>query len=171
MLADALAGVLTTLVAITAGQPPPAAPPSQPASQPASQPTLRPPPQAEVLKQLLREQERPAGIPPQELRGGGARREEGGLRLRGATLLAEGTRLREKSGRFVQGARQEFHFDEPDLPSMEILKNSWLETMERLSEGGAAKFVISGEVSRYRGQNCLTLWKVRRQPDNGNLAP
>ncbi len=90
-----------------------------------------------------------------------------------ARLLAEGTLLVERPGQFVRvNGTAMFRFqDRRDLPQMELLRNSWLEAMEELADAGFTRFVISAEVTRYRGHNYLLLVKFRRQPTNENVSP
>jgi hypothetical protein len=54
---------------------------------------------------------------------------------------------------------------------MEFNKNRWLEAMEAEAEAGVTEFIISAEVTRYRGRNYLNLLKYRRQISHGNLTP
>lgn len=154
---------------------PPAA--SQPASQPAGQ-TVSPrnPTQARILEELLRdaEQSRPTPILSAPDAGHGA---SAPALEEGTSLLPDGYPVVERPGRLVRnGNRVEFHFDSggpaADAPSvMEFNKNRWLEAMETEAEAGVTEFVISAEVTRYRGQNYLNLLKYRRQVSHGNLAP
>ncbi len=159
--------MLAVLVVAAATQSP--APPT--ASAPASQPAARPPvpPQVELLRPLLRRQARPMPILPRSSESGSkAPRAEAEARL-----LAEGTLLVERPGEFVRAnGVPTFRFaDAPQMPAMQILPNSWLEAMEELADNGFTRFVISAEVTRYRGKNYLLLVKFRRQASHGNVGP
>lgn len=146
-----------------------AAPP--PTSAPASRPAVGPrvPPQVELLRPLLRRQARPMPILPRSSESG-AQREKSEAEAR---LLAEGTLLVERPGEFarVNGVPTFRFADAPELPAMQILPNSWLEAMEELADNGFKRFLISAEVTRYRGKNYLLLVKFRRQASHGNVGP
>ena len=152
------------------------APPSQPASQPAARTTPRNPEQARILKELLRGSERRRAQPivSEPVRGRSA--ESSAAAAAGATLV-EGSVLIERVGRLVRsGDRSEFHFKaggsgDDRLKAMEFNKNSWLELMEAEADAGVEEFVISAEVTRYRGRNYLLLLKYRRQISHGNISP
>jgi hypothetical protein len=149
---------------------------AQPASQPAGR-TVSPrnPTQARILEELLRDAEqarpRPIVSEPQVERGRGSA--EGS---QPGSLLPDGY-LVERAGRLVRsGEHVEFHFTSgspaegaPNI--MEFNKNRWLEAMEVEAEAGVEEFVISAEVTRYRGRNYLNLLKYRRQVSHGNLTP
>ena len=150
---------------------------SQPASQPAGQ-TVSPrnPTQARILQELLRdaEQTRPTPI----LSDPGVEEDSpAGVGDGQKSLLPDGYGLVERPGRLVRsGERVKFHFtsgspagDAPDV--MEFNKNRWLEAMEAEAEAGVTEFIISAEVTRYRGRNYLNLLKYRRQIAHGNLSP
>lgn len=154
-----------------------------PASQPASAPAVesnkpRKPPQiTETLEQLLRNEERPRrGIPALTDRAGEVDAEPGLDVSPSLNLIPEGTVLREQPGRFVRReGLPEFHFmsagQRKALPAMEILKNSWLASMEGMADVGVSEFIISAEITQYGGRNYLFLLKYRRQPRHGNLGP
>jgi hypothetical protein len=152
-------------------------PSSQPASQPSGRTSPRHPFQAEIYKELLRDSEGARAKPilsvDIDARQGAA---EGGKDA-DKPLLLEGTVLRERTGRLVwAGDRSEFHFNPGSVPegasaSLEVLRNGWLEAMEREAEAGVKEFVITAEVTRYRGNNYLLLRKYRRQIAHGNLGP
>jgi hypothetical protein len=174
--------VLATLVAMScalclqegpdAGQQPPS---SEPTSQPATRPSLRHPVQARIYEELLRdaEQSRAAPLLPVDPETGRAAAETESR----MSLLLEGTPLIERTGQLVRsGQRSEFRFEPGGLAgempdTMEILRNSWLEAMEREAEAGVQRFVISAEVTRYRDRNYLLLLKYRRPISHGNLGP
>ena len=175
-----LRSVLAALVALSwmlagqdEGDKPGQPPASQPASQPATRTSPRKPEQARILEDLLRDVEGHRAKPILSVLPDSA----GGEAADGAGLMLEGTVLIERSGRLVRiGSRSEFHFT-ADTPGddtqnmMEILKNRWLEAMEAEAEAGVKGFVISAEVTRYRGRNYLLLRKYRRQLSHGNLGP
>lgn len=154
-------------------------PESQPAtSQPATRPadartTLRKPAQAEILRNLLEQQDRPTPIQPD---APAQREASAGIGPDGQPLLIEGTSLIERPGRLMrEGGRSKFAFHaegDTEAPrTMEILESQLLETMEREAEAGFSEFIISGKVTRYRGQNYLLLWKVLRRTSHGNVGP
>jgi hypothetical protein len=91
-------------------------------------------------------------------------------------LLLEGTMLVERAGRLVRdGEKSMFEFvseaGDEHLHSMELLPSQLLEAMENEAEQGGETFIVSGEVTRYRGRNYLRLVKVLRRVGHGNLAP
>jgi hypothetical protein len=141
------------------------------ATQPAAS---RPrPPQAEVYRQLLEEQEGAARVyPPEPIRPVGSRGEE----ERGAELLPEGTMVVDRAGRLVRSEeRSVFRFlggqEGGALRPMQLLPNGLLEAMENEAEAGVTQFYITALVTRYRGANYLFLQKYRRQVSHGNLSP
>lgn len=146
---------------------------SQPASQPASAPAGGlSPEQANVLKDLLRAVDRPAMTAPEPIRSSApspaARRDE--------SLQGEGTVIVERVGRLIRSSeRSEFKFSSPDSAALtqplELLPNSWLEFMEKEAEAGASEFIITADVTRYRGRNFLLIRSYRRQVSHGNLSP
>lgn len=174
--------VLATLVAMScalclqegpdAGQQPSS---SEPTSQPATRPSLRHPVQARIYEELLRdaEQSRHTPLLPVDPETGRTAAETGS----GVPLLLEGTVLIERAGQLIRsGDRSEFRFEPggragETSDTMEILKNRWLEAMEREAEAGVQEFVISAEVTRYRDRNYLLLRKYRRPISHGNLGP
>ncbi|MFH1418649.1 MAG: hypothetical protein ABII12_10250 [Planctomycetota bacterium] len=93
-----------------------------------------------------------------------------------AKLLPDGYRLVDRPGRL---AREDQYWvlsfesrgrGAPELP-IRLLPNRLLEDMEVISAGGtkAVVFVISGEVTEYKGVNYLLLQKLLTRPDLGNL--
>lgn len=177
-----LATACTVLLAGGRADEPPAEPPA-PATEPASRPTerdttLRKPEQADILRNLLRQQDRLTPIAPQPLgpREGGSAASQPGMGAEGEHLLFEGTFLVERPGRLVrEGGRAKFVFY-PEAGSsgpqtMEICPSQLLETMEREAEAGFSDFIISAEVTAYRGSNYLILRKVLRRVGHGNLSP
>ena len=160
-------------------QPIPPAPETQPTSRPTdSNPTLRRPAQAEILKNLLARDERAAPIRPQEpqTKPGRAGRPPATVDAQGQPLLLEGTFLVERPGRLVrEDGRPKFIFH-PDASSsatrtIEIVPNQLLEAMERETDAGFSEFVVSAEVTRYKGSNYLILRKILRRVAHGNLSP
>ncbi len=144
-------------------------------AEPGAGPTFRRPAQAEVIEQLLRNRERSNLILPQDpdavIVGG-----ESAAAAPGQKLLLEGTMLVERAGRLVRdGEKSMFEFvseaGDEHLHSMELLPSQLLEAMENEAEQGGETFIVSGEVTRYRGRNYLRLVKVLRRVGHGNLAP
>ena len=148
-------------------------------SQPTSAPARvmpRSPAQARILQELLRGTERPhqpiISRDPQAEEPGESTRPS----VRGGLLL-EGEIITDVAGRLVRaGERSEFHFISggpvDGAPSvMEFNHNGLLEAMEIETENGIEGFVISAEVTRYRGKNYLNLLRYQRQRSHGNLAP
>lgn len=175
--------VISALVALslTAAQDPrsqdgaaPQAPASRPASQPASRDAgYRKPIQARELEPLLRGQEARPVLPTpvgreQELASA--------RRAAEAALFLDGEPLVDRPGRLVRrGERCEFVFRLDDTSqktaTLELHRNQLLEAMEDEAESGATEFIVSGEITRYRGTNGLLLRKVLRRVSNGNVAP
>ncbi len=143
---------------------------TQAATRPAPTNTvLRRPAQADILKNLLSREARPAPIKPQDP-------QTGKVDQPGEPLLLEGSFVVERPGRLVhEDGRAKFVFLEeggaPALRTMEILPNQLLEMMEREADSGFAEFVISAEVTRYKGTNYLILRKILRRVGHGNLTP
>ena len=152
----------------------PTPPESQPTSRPVDGDTLRSPRQAEILKDLLRRADRPTPIQPRsdEPRSPA----EAGVGADGRPLLLEGTTLVERPGRLAHEdgqARFLFHLegDEGAARSMQLLPCQLLETMEREAQSGFDEFIVTAEVTRYKGENFLLLRKVLRRTGHGNLSP
>lgn len=155
----------------------PAAAQTSSATQPATSESFpRNPTQAKILEGLLREQERDR-VQPILSEGGPDAGNEGGNASGRPSLLTDGARVYEKLGRLVVAeGRTEFHFSAGGLgkdirTTMAFNKNQLLEMMEREAESGVVEFIITADVSRYRGENYLTLLKYRRQITHGNLTP
>lgn len=158
-------------------------PPAQPVVEPApatSQPTVDPrnPTQAEIYRELLREEERPTRILPSDPgRAEAASSATTGPRaMRNSTLILEGTLIVDRPGRLLLGESSSmFRFATSDdvrfSRPLALNKNGLLEAMEREAEMGADDFFITANVARYRGENYLTLLKYRRQVPHGNLSP
>jgi hypothetical protein len=154
---------------------------SEPTSQPAEKPkpsSLRKPSQADILRDLLRPQ-RPKPIAPETDAGadaGGAATTQPADGTGRQALLLEGAFLVERPGRLVVEEGQPmfvFHADGSTgvRRTLQILPNQLLETMEREAEAGFTEFIISAEVTSYRGDNYLLLRKVLRRVGHGNLGP
>ena len=174
--------LLAALILTSFTQDPPAKQTTEPQAEektPTSQPATkaqyqRNPNQARILKELLRDvdQERPKPILSDPDIGLDAYREN-----EDESLLLEGTVLKRRLGRLVRsGIRSEFHFISSDSKEQEELimqfnRNSLLEAMETEAEAGVRQFIITAEVTRYRGQNYLNLYKYRRQISHGNITP
>jgi hypothetical protein len=159
---------------VPAEQPP--RPASAPAtSQPAQEPprTARRPVQAEILEALLRDREAQKPIQPVDP---SAPAGQGAVAPEQANLLLEGSILVDRAGRLVRThERAEFEFvgqaGDQALPPMIILESQYLEALEREADAGAREFVITAEVTRYRGRNYLRILKLTRRLENGNLSP
>jgi hypothetical protein len=149
---------------------------TQPASQPAGT-TLRNPEQIEILKNLLNRQDRAMPVRPQPAQKPGQEAPTSqATDAEGHPLLLEGTFLSERPGRLVrEEGRAKFvcYIDGGGQAprAIEILESQLLEAMEREAEAGFSEFIVSGEVTRYRGRNYLLLRKILRRVDNGNLGP
>jgi len=145
-----------------------------PATQPTSQAAPRTPVQADIYRQLLREQERPTRILPTDPSAQLEPESAAGMSPSGLRL--DGTMLVDRPGRLVRtDDRSLFRFSSSgadEFPAtLEFNKNGLLEAMERESELDRGEFYITAVVSTYRGSNYLTLLKYRRQVSNGNLSP
>ncbi len=153
----------------TERQPPATMPATQPAPRDAG---YRKPIQARELEPLLRGQEaRPVLPTPVDREQQAAAR-----RVAEAALFLDGEPLVDRPGRLVRrGERSEFVFQIDDSShktvTLELHRNQLLEAMENESESGAVEFIVSGEITRYRGTNGLLLRKVLRRVPNGNVAP
>lgn len=155
--------------------PPSKAPEPQPTSQPAEgrASTFTPPAQADIYRDLIRRQEAPKPLMPTTP---GKPDQPAVATEKGPEVLPEGTRLIRRPGRLViMSDRANFVFQPDDRfpiqQTMTILESQLLERMEQEAELGATEFVISAEVTRYRGKNYLLLLQVTRQIRNNNLAP
>lgn len=160
----------TAAEAPTAAAEPPATEPAEPDAEDAG----RKPFQDDILKTLLRDQEAPQTIPQHNpvlgtLDPGIDDGDQQKL------LLIDGTRLVERVGR-VQQVEDKLRINivragGERMVQLELLPNSLLELLEREVERGGSEFVVSGEVTRYRGRNYLLLRRVVRRVDNGNIMP
>jgi hypothetical protein len=136
----------------------------------ASQPGFRKPRQADELAPLLRQQEARPINPVVVGRGERVNLERD--RQRG--LLADGVTVPDRAGRLLHEADRpmfEFATEDGSRHRMELLRNSLLEAMEQELATGADEFIVSAEVTRYRGANYMLLRKVLRRVTNGNLSP
>lgn len=140
----------------------------------------RTPKQLDLLRELLRERERPAPIIPSRERTAAqqpraARRALPGLEARDPRLLPDGAMIVERPARLIiDDARPRLMITvagETEPRTMEVNRNEWLEAMERAAGAGVSEFVITAEVSLYRGGNYVMLRKVLERLSNGNLAP
>jgi hypothetical protein len=132
---------------------------------------VRRPFQDDILRTLLNNREAPEAIPPIDP-GSGTPLAPGPDT---SNLMLEGTRIVERPGQLLRlNDRTEFSFRLPNgerVMSIELLPNSLLEAMERQADSGVGEFVVSGEVTRYRGRNFLLVQKVVQRVNNGNLSP
>ncbi len=100
----------------------------------------------------------------------------GGVRPVSKRLLPDGSRIVDRPGRLTrEGSFFTFSFESrgqgaPEMP-IRLLPNRLLEDMEIVSAGGAKSivFVVSGEVTEYRGVNYLLVQMLLVRPDLGNL--
>ena len=137
----------------------------------------RKPLQDEILRKLLQSQEAPRLIGPTD--PGRSETSDPGEEARGVSpsspLLLEGTLIVDRPGRvLLSDGKAEFTFLLPDTQrtlTMELERNSLREALEREAQAGASEFVVTAEVTRYRGRNYLVLRKVVQRVNNGNLAP
>ncbi len=91
-------------------------------------------------------------------------------------LLPDGYRLVDRPGRLAQVSDYwVFSFESrgrgtPEMP-IRLLPNRLLEDMEEFSAGGTKDivFVVSGQVTEYRGVNYLLIQKLLTRPSVGNL--
>ncbi len=176
------AWILTALCSLTLlgqveGQGQPASRPadSQPSTRPADAAgTLRKPAQANILKGLLRQTERPEPIRPVEpsaSQPGGAARDADGQ-----PLLLEGTVLVERRGRLIHEEGHAKFVLYADAVSqtprtLEVIPSQLLEAMEREAQAGFSEFIITAEVTRYKDRNYLMLRKILRRVGHGNVSP
>lgn len=150
-------------------------PPAQP--QDAGVPTPAQPSPEDIIRQF--QKQRPQAVPV--LPSGGqdetiVRGEPATGGSVGGVLLPDGARMVDRSGRVSQeGDWWVFSF-EPDSTGkgempMKLLPNQSLERMVRESRGGADSviFIVSGEVTEFRGENFLLPRKVLRKRNFGNL--
>lgn len=168
----------------------PAAPPeppaadAAPASAPAAERTAPRQPTAEEVIKALQDVTSPARpvIPPTSP-GGVIEKpkdvplEPGSALVRSGRLLPEGYRLVDRPGRMAESpdGGWMFVFEERGRGELEapirLLPNRYLEQMERVSEDGGQPlvFVVSGDVTEYRGANYLLVQKLLIRASMGNL--
>lgn len=91
-------------------------------------------------------------------------------------LYPDGYRLVDRPGRLTrEGAQWILAFENRNAnmvePPIRLLPNRMLEDMEIASSGGAQPvvFLVSGEVTEYRGVNYLLVQKMLIRPEMGNL--
>ena len=91
--------------------------------------------------------------------------------------IADGTPLSNRPGRIVQSGPWwtiVFESDHPERPQppMRVLPNQTLEGMVKATERGTSGlvFVVSGEVTAFRGENYLLARVALRRTDLGNLS-
>ena len=91
-------------------------------------------------------------------------------------LMPDGARIIDRAGRLTRdGDYLTFTFESrgegPVEVPLRLLPNRLLEDMEVVAEGGRRSivFVVSGEVTEYRGVNYLMLQKLLMRPDLGNF--
>jgi hypothetical protein len=178
MLSWILPTLCATLLTLQSqgAQPPPTRPATtQPSTQPAdTSSTLRKPAQANILKGLLRDGQRPEPIRPVESaapKKGAAAEGADGL-----PLLLEGTMLVERPGRLIheEGRAKLVLLADTGSQSprtIEIVPSQLLEAMEREAQAGFNEFVVSAEVTRYKDRNYLMLRKILRRVGNRNVGP
>lgn len=136
----------------------------------------RTPKQLEILRELLRERERPAPIIPSRHRAAAARRPGQPLDAPlDPNALPDGAMIVERSARLVVEdglPRLVLTLQGETQPrSMQLNRNEWLEALERAAAEGTQEFVVTAEVTLYRGRNYLILRKVLERLSNGNLTP
>ncbi len=174
--------LLENVVAAPARRPAPPAPPAPPpdasvAGVPRAPSTgpVRPPTAGEVLEQLLQEAPvrpvmpratAPAGAGPVDAADADAR----------GQALAEGTIVPEFPARLLRTdawwtLARESQGIRPGTPPLRVLPNRLLEMMVSASGGGTRSvvFLVSGELTEYRGTNYLLVHKVLIRRDQGNL--
>lgn len=91
-------------------------------------------------------------------------------------LLPDGSRIVDRPGRLTsEGEYFTYSFESrgrgaPEMP-IRLLPNRLLEDMEIASAGGTKHivFVVSGEITEYRGVNYLLVQKLLARPTMGNL--
>lgn len=165
--------VICLLQAQSHADPPPASQPggAEPPTTTSSAPSTatRKPEQARILEQLIRDAERPRPIIPDATPGKAPGKATNG------SLLLEGTMIVERAGRLIRAGDQlllETRLEDQDPPrKLPLVPNAWLESMEGEAAAGNLDFIVTAEVTRYRGQNYLIVRKARRQVAHGNLSP
>lgn len=140
---------------------------TQPASVPASAPT--PPQVDDVFRELIQRAERPTRTPIEPGPGSSTADQQS---VPG--LLPDGVQFFQRLGEFRRtGDVSEFRFQAPAPTSewLEFTKNRLLEALENEAAAGFSEFVLTVDVTQYRGKNYLTLLSFRRAPSHGNLSP
>lgn len=141
-------------------------------------------PSSDVLDRLRERRDRTPVIPP--VQPGVKRVErtqiadnaipENALRPVDRKLMPDGARIVDRAGRLTRdGDYLTFTFESrgegPIEVPLRLLPNRLLENMEQIAEDGrkSVVFVVSGEVTEYRGVNYLLLEKLLIRPDLGNF--
>ncbi len=141
---------------------------------PATQPT-RPPTASEVIEQLMRDA--PVRAPTPTSAPANTATEPGtGTAESGERVLPEGTIVPEFPARLVKldlwwTLARESQGSRPAGPPYYVLPNRLLEVMVAASAGGSRSmvFLVSGELTEYRGANYLLVRKVLTRRELGNL--
>ncbi|MCG8403989.1 MAG: hypothetical protein MI923_02205 [Phycisphaerales bacterium] len=144
----------------------------------------REPSASDILEELQKESRREAKVITMPKGASGQRRVRGpapvprgnAIQAAAARLLPDGSRIVDRPGRLTrEGDYFTFSFESrgqgaPELP-IRLLPNRLLEDMEVISSGGAEPvvFVLSGEVTEYRGVNYLLIQKLLVRPNLGNF--
>lgn len=141
-------------------------------------------PGRDVLERLRRRQDTTPVIPPVQPGVKQVERTEvaaraipdNAIRAVDRKLMPDGSHLVDRAGRLTRdGDYLTFTFESrgegPIEMPLRLLPNRLLENMEMIAEGGrkSVVFVVSGEVTEYRGVNYLLLEKLLIRPDLGNL--
>ena len=146
-----------------------------------------PPPEASPAEILKRLQQDTRNLPRQVTRPtehGRARRrviapnldDRNAIQPTAHKLLPDGSRIVDRPGRLTsEGEYFTYSFESrgqgaPEMP-LRLLPNRLLEDMEIASAGGTKHivFVVSGEVTEYRGVNYLLVQKLLARPSIGNF--
>ncbi|MBN2446664.1 MAG: hypothetical protein JXO22_08060 [Phycisphaerae bacterium] len=156
-----------------------------PADTPTSQPavsedehsgrTTRKPFEDAILRELLKDADRPRLINPEDPDSMTAAPTGATPEPTDSSLMLEGTIIVERPATLSKSdERTELTFKLSDgkrTVTMELLPNSLLELAETAAVAGVDEFIISGEVTRYHGRNYMILRKVVHRLDHGNLSP
>lgn len=139
---------------------------------------------AEILKRLQEDTQNLPRVVTRPTNHGSARRrvpasnpdDRNAIQPAAHKLLPDGSRIVDRPGRLTsEGEYFTFSFESrgrgaPEMP-IRLLPNRLLEDMEIASAGGTKHivFVVSGEVTEYRGVNYLLVQKLLARPNVGNL--
>jgi len=162
------------------GQSPADGSPGSASQQPGEPPdTPRQPSAEDVVRAFQRE--RPKAVPvlptgPQDVQNIRRSEQEPAAGPRPRPRLPDGSMLYDRAGRLLsEGPWWVFVFESDSSsyaePPMKLLPNQTLERMVRESRGGLEPivFIVSGEVTDFKGENYLLPRKVLRKRDLGNL--